>query len=88
MMYMPDAISAIMTLMEADPAKLKHRNAFNVTAMSVDPEGLRPASAAIYRISASTITWILSVKRLRTNGRILSMQLRHAKNGDLMYNMI
>lgn len=40
MMYMPDAISAIMTLMEADPAKLKHRNAFNVTAMSVDPEGI------------------------------------------------
>ncbi|MDZ4938450.1 NAD-dependent epimerase/dehydratase family protein, partial [Clostridium perfringens] len=40
MMYMPDAISAIMTLMEADPSKLKHRNAFNVTAMSVDPEGI------------------------------------------------
>lgn len=40
MMYMPDAISAIIALMEADPAKLKHRNAFNVTAMSVDPEGI------------------------------------------------
>jgi nucleoside-diphosphate-sugar epimerase len=24
--------------MEADPAKLEHRNAFNVTAMSFDPE--------------------------------------------------
>ena len=38
MMYMPDALNAIMDLMEADSAKLKHRNAFNVTAMSFDPE--------------------------------------------------
>ncbi len=38
MMYMPDAINAAVNLMEADPAKLKHRNAFNVSAMSVDPE--------------------------------------------------
>ena len=38
MMYMPDAIDAGIDLMEADPAKLIHRNAFNVTAMSFDPE--------------------------------------------------
>lgn len=38
MMYMPDALDAIVDLMEADPAKLKHRNSFNVTAMSFDPE--------------------------------------------------
>jgi len=38
MMYMPDAIRAIVGLMEADPARLKHRNAFNVTAMSLNPE--------------------------------------------------
>ena len=38
MMYMPDALDAIINLMEADPAKLIHRNAFNVTAMSFDPE--------------------------------------------------
>lgn len=38
MMYMPDALGAIVQLMEADPAKLKHRNAFNVTAMSFDPQ--------------------------------------------------
>lgn len=38
MMYMPDAIKAAIDLMEADPSKLKHRNAFNVTAMSFDPE--------------------------------------------------
>lgn len=38
MMYMPDAIDAAIDLMEADPANLKHRNAFNVSAMSFDPE--------------------------------------------------
>jgi len=38
MMYMPDAINAAINLMEADPKELKHRNAFNITAMSFDPE--------------------------------------------------
>ncbi|SNS56680.1 L-threonine 3-dehydrogenase [Anaerovirgula multivorans] len=43
MMYMPDALNAIVELMEADPSKLTHRNAFNVTAMSFDPEGIATA---------------------------------------------
>jgi nucleoside-diphosphate-sugar epimerase len=38
MMYMPDALNAIVNLMEADASQLKHRNSFNVTAMSFDPE--------------------------------------------------
>jgi len=38
MMYMPDAIKSAIDIMEADPAKLKHRNAYNVTAMSFAPE--------------------------------------------------
>jgi len=38
MMYMPDALRALVELMEADPKKLVHRNCFNVTAMSFDPE--------------------------------------------------
>ena len=38
MMYMPDALDAAIQIMEADPAKLIHRNSFNVTAMSFDPE--------------------------------------------------
>lgn len=37
MMYMPDAVTAIIRLMEADPAGLVHRNAFNVTAMNFTP---------------------------------------------------
>lgn len=38
MMYLPDALNAITTLLEADASKLKHRNAFNITAMSFAPE--------------------------------------------------
>jgi nucleoside-diphosphate-sugar epimerase len=38
MMYMPDAVDAAIDLMEVDPNKLIHRNSFNVTAMSFDPE--------------------------------------------------
>jgi nucleoside-diphosphate-sugar epimerase len=40
MMYMPDAIDGIIQLMRAEPARLKHRNAFNVTAMNFTPEEL------------------------------------------------
>jgi nucleoside-diphosphate-sugar epimerase len=40
MMYMPDALQAIIDLMEVDGSRLKHRNAFNVTAMSFEPEGI------------------------------------------------
>ncbi|WP_134701680.1 L-threonine 3-dehydrogenase [Ammoniphilus sp. YIM 78166] len=43
MMYMPDALKAIIDLMEADSSRLTHRNAFNVTAMSVDPEAIATA---------------------------------------------
>jgi len=38
MMYMPDALEVAIQLMEADPSKWKHRNSFNVTAMSFCPE--------------------------------------------------
>ncbi|WP_339029863.1 L-threonine 3-dehydrogenase [Spiroplasma endosymbiont of Cantharis nigra] len=38
MMYMDDAIDAIVQLMNADPKKLIHRNSFNITAMSFAPE--------------------------------------------------
>jgi len=47
MMYMPDALRAAIDLMEANPSRLRHRNAFNVTAMSVAPEDI---AAEIKRI--------------------------------------
>jgi nucleoside-diphosphate-sugar epimerase len=43
MMYMPDALRAVMELMEADPARLTHRNAFNLTAMAFTPAELATA---------------------------------------------
>lgn len=38
MMYMPDALKGACDLMEADPSKLKHRNAFNLTAFNFTPK--------------------------------------------------
>jgi nucleoside-diphosphate-sugar epimerase len=43
MMYMPDAIAAMIALMEADPKRLRFRNAYNVTAMSVTPAEIAAA---------------------------------------------
>lgn len=43
MMYMPDAIKACIDVMEADPKRLVHRNAFNVTAMNFTPTELAEA---------------------------------------------
>src|SRR5690606_20019407 len=43
MMYMPDAVRAAIELMEADPSRLRHRNAFNITAMQVTPARLAEA---------------------------------------------
>ncbi len=40
MMYMPDATRAVIELMEAAPEPLRHRNAFNVTAMQFTPAEL------------------------------------------------
>ena len=40
MMYMPDALKAALSIMEADPSRLKHRNAYNVTAFSFSPQEL------------------------------------------------
>ncbi|SJL26222.1 UDP-glucose 4-epimerase [Porphyromonas gingivalis] len=43
MMYMPDALRACVELMEADPARLVHRNSFNITAMSFEPSQIAAA---------------------------------------------
>lgn len=57
MMYMPDAIAAIIGLMEADTQRLRFRNAYNVSAMSVTPVEIAaeiqkrlPSFAADYRV--------------------------------------
>jgi nucleoside-diphosphate-sugar epimerase len=43
MMYMPDALRAAAELMETDPIRLQHRNAFNLAAVSVTPESIAAA---------------------------------------------
>jgi nucleoside-diphosphate-sugar epimerase len=43
MMYMPDAINGAVKLMETDAGKLQHRNAFNLTAMSIAPDDIYQA---------------------------------------------
>lgn len=43
MMYMPDALNAAISLMEADPSRLIHRNAFNIASMSFAPENIHEA---------------------------------------------
>jgi len=40
MMYMPDAIRGTIELMEADPSRLEHRNAFNIAALQITPAEL------------------------------------------------
>lgn len=40
MMYMPDGVRASIEVMTADAARLRHRNAFNITAMQLTPESL------------------------------------------------
>ena len=43
MMYMPDALNGSIKLMEADPSRLSHRNAFNIASMSFAPETIYEA---------------------------------------------
>ena len=43
MMYMPDALNGSIKLIEADPSRLIHRNAFNIASMSFAPETIYEA---------------------------------------------
>ncbi|RDW22346.1 UDP-glucose 4-epimerase [Oceanobacillus arenosus] len=63
MMYMPDALNAIITLMEANPEKLMHRNAYNVSAFSAGPEDF----AAMIRKYIPTFTLNFEVDPIRQN---------------------
>ena len=63
MMYMPDAINAAINLMEADPDALKHRNAYNISAMSIDVEML--ASEIRKHIPEFTISYKIDHLRQR-----------------------
>jgi nucleoside-diphosphate-sugar epimerase len=61
MMYMPDALHAAIALMEADGSRLQHRNAYNITAMSVAP---RDIAAEIRKVLPGfTITYAVDPVR-------------------------
>lgn len=55
MMYMPDALAAMIQVMEAKAECLHHRNAYNVTAMSVTPAEI--ADAIRQRIPAFAVDY-------------------------------
>ena len=68
MMYMPDALHAAISLMEADPSRLIHRNGFNVASMSFAPETIyqaikkyKPEFEMVYEVDplkeASASSW-------------------------------
>lgn len=61
LMYLPDAIRAAMELMEAAPDRLNHRNAYNLTAMSLTPAEL--AAAIQRRLPAFTIDYVVDPGR-------------------------
>ena len=63
MMYMPDAVRAAMEVMQADPSRLRHRNAFNVTAMQLTPAVL--ADAIRIEIPGFDITYDVDPVRQR-----------------------
>ena len=61
MMYMPDALHAAIALMEADGSRLQHRNAYNITAMSVAPHDI--AAAIRQALPGFTITYAVDPVR-------------------------
>ena len=88
MLYMPDALRAVVELMEANPDKLIHRNAFNITAMSLEPEKIAAAIRNIIRNLHWTMRSTPYVRRLPSRGRIRWMTPVPVKNGAGMRNMI
>ena len=68
MIYMPDALRACVELMEADPARLRHRNSFNIASMSFTPDII----AAEIR---KRIPYVLELVGLENKGRRLPNEL-------------
>jgi nucleoside-diphosphate-sugar epimerase len=61
MIYMPDVLEGAVQLMEAAPGKLKHRNAFNVSAITVTPRQL--AAEIRKHIPGFTIDYVIDPVR-------------------------
>jgi nucleoside-diphosphate-sugar epimerase len=61
MMYMPDAIRAMIEVMEAEPGRLSHRNAYNLGALDFTPAEL--AEAIKKRIARFEIEYDVDPRR-------------------------
>ena len=61
MIYMPDVLEGAFQLMKAAPGKLKHRNAFNVSAITVTPRQL--AAEIRKHIPGFTIDYVIDPVR-------------------------
>lgn len=88
MMYMPDALNAAISLMEADPSRLIHRNAFNIASMSFAPETYTKPSARKYLLSRWNMPRTRSSRALQTAGRTAWTTVAPVRNGTGNRNMI
>lgn len=61
MMYMPDAVRAMIEVMSADRSRLRHRNAFNIAAMSFTPAEL--ATAIAEHVPGFTVDYVVDPVR-------------------------
>src|SRR5699024_1414478 len=82
MMYMPDALKAIVDLMEADPDKLKHRNAFNISAISAAPKDFAARFGNTSLNLQSIMRSIQCDSELLKVGQIQSTLRLRRKSGD------
>ena len=88
MMYMDDAIDAIIKLMEADSDKLVTRNGYNLSAMSFEPEQIKveiqkhyPGFALDYEVDPVR-------QAIAIVGQIILIQAILVKSGALTLNTI
>ena len=88
MMYMDDAIDAIIKLMEADSDKLVTRNGYNLSAMSFEPEQIKaeiqkhyPGFALDYEVDPVR-------QAIADSGQIILIQAILVKSGALTLNTI
>lgn len=83
MMYMDDAIDAIIKLMEADSDKLVTRNGYNLSAMSFEPEQIKAEIQKHYPGFALDYEVDQYVKQLLIAGQIILIQAILVKSGAL-----
>ena len=88
MMYMDDAIDAIIKLMEADSDKLVTRNGYNLSAMSFEPEQIKAEIQKHYPDFALDYEVDPVRQAIADSGQIILIQAILVKSGALTLNTI